>query len=65
MTNSIYDLPKGLKVGGDLYLSGIGHRFEDIEDRVKKIIYPGFIKGMILADDYDPYDDYNAFDNDD
>jgi hypothetical protein len=20
---------------------------------------------MILADDYDPYDDYNAFDNDD
>ena len=65
MTHSIYDLPKGLKVGGDLYLLGIGHRFEDIEDRVKKIIYPGFIKGMILADDYDPYDDYNAFDNDD
>ena len=59
-SDTIYGLPKGLKVGGDLYLSGRGHDFFDIEERIMKIIYPGFIKGQVIYDEYDYYeeDDY-------
>jgi len=59
-SNTIYDLPKGLKLGGDLYLSGRGHDFFDIEERIIKIIHPGFIKGQVIYDEYDgnEYDEY-------
>ena len=60
-SNTIYDLPKGLKLGGDLYLSGRGHDFFDIEERIIKIIHPGFIKGQVIYDEYDG----NEYDEDD
>ena len=46
----IKSLPKGLKVGGNLELTGItlGEDYDD--DELRQMIKPGFIKGEIIRE---------------
>jgi hypothetical protein len=62
---SYVELPKGLEVGGDVYVTGT--YLEDYtKEQVMTMIYPGFIKGDLIYNMGDSYEnDGDEDENDD
>jgi hypothetical protein len=61
--SDVYELPKGLEIGGDLIVTNSA--LEEYSDKkLRKMIQPGFIKGKIFYNDEDAASDDDEEDDD-